>query len=191
MRTNQPSWARRTARLVWLVLAIGLAGCEGLVGPATGQGSPATLPAGEDSAAFLDRLSSQDTVSENDAMHGLILLLRGHDDATSFEQRRKRLAQQNIVSDRWAFQADRPITRGKLAYMIFQAIQPPRGVLLTLTGPNQRYCLRELEYRNFMARGFILAPTTGMEFVNVLTRADTYLRTGTYPGEEEIEEIDE
>ncbi len=105
MRTNQPSWARRTARLVWLVLAIGLAGCEGLVGPATGQGSPATLPAGEDSAAFLDRLSSQDTVSENDAMHGLILLLRGHDDATSFGLRRKPRGQQDIVDDPGGVQA--------------------------------------------------------------------------------------
>jgi hypothetical protein len=35
-----------------------------------------------------------------------------------------------------------------------------------------------------MAQGNLLAPVTGLEFVAVITRADAYIRSGVYPGEE-------
>lgn len=170
-----------------LALSI-LPGCDGPMGSVEGKGSPLVLPAGEDSAAYLDRLSDQSTVSENDAMRGILLLLNGKDSATSFDERKETLRERGIVSDRWSFQKDRPITRGKFAYMIYQAIKLPGGVILTVGGPNQRYCLRELTYRQFMAQGFILAPVTGMEYVGVLTRADAYHRTGKLPEEVALEE---
>ncbi|MBN1554060.1 MAG: hypothetical protein JXA11_04890 [Phycisphaerae bacterium] len=163
-------------------------GCEGPMGSVEGKGSPLVLPAEEDSAGYLDRLSDQNTVSENDAMRGILLLLDEKDDAKSFDERRQILLERGVVSGKWSFQKDRPITRGKFAYMIYQAIKLPGGVILTVGGPNQRYCLRELEYRQFMAQGFILAPVTGMEYVGVLTRADAYRRTGKLPEEVALEE---
>ncbi len=158
------------------------------MGSVEGEGSPTALPADEDSAGYLDRLSSQDTVSENDAMRGILLLLDEKDDAKSFEERTQLLLERGIVSGSWSFQKDRPLTRGKFAYMIFQAIKLPGGIILTVSGPSQRYCLRELEYRQFMSQGFILAPVTGLEYVGVLTRADTYRRTGTLPEDVSLEE---
>ncbi|MBN1942419.1 MAG: hypothetical protein JW849_03905 [Phycisphaerae bacterium] len=170
------------------MLLVALAGCEGPVGSVEGPGSPLVLPAEEDSAAYLDRLSDQNTVSENDAMRGILLLLDGKDEATSFEKRRQMLAERGVVSGKWTFQKDRPITRGKFAYMIFRAMKLPGGVILAVGGPNQRYCLRELEFHQFMAQGFILAPVTGLEYVGVLTRADAYIRTGKLPAEVALEE---
>jgi hypothetical protein len=165
-----------------------LTGCEGPMGSVEGKGSPLVLPADEDSAGYLDRLSSQNTVSENDAMRGVLLMLDGKDDARSFDERRQRLLERGVVSGKWTFQKDRPITRGKFAYMIYKAIQLPGGLILAVGGPNQRYCLRELTYHQFMAQGFIYAPVTGMEYVGVLTRADTYHRTGKLPEEVALEE---
>lgn len=176
-----------TAAFFAAILVV-LVGCDAPMGTVAGKGSPVALPAEEDSAAYLDRLSSQNTVSENDAMRGVLLLLDGKDEASSFEQRREKLAERGVVSGTWNFQKDRPITRGKFAYMIFQATKLPGGLILTVGGPNQRYCLRELTYRQFMAQGFILAPVTGMEYVGVLTRADTYVRTGKLPEEVALEE---
>jgi hypothetical protein len=170
------------------MLLLVLVGCEGPMGSIEGKGSPLVLPAGEDSAGYLDRLSDQNTVSENDAMRGILLLLDGKDEAQSFEERRQTLLERGIVSGKWTFQKDRPITRGKFAYMIYQAIKLPGGLILTVGGPNQRYCLRELEFHQFMAQGFILAPVTGMEYVGVLTRADAYHRTGKLPEEVALEE---
>jgi hypothetical protein len=129
--------------------------------------SPTSLPAGEDSAAFLD-----------------LLLLDGKDDTTSFQQRHDALVERGIVARSWSVYPNRPLTRGRLAYMVYQAMKLPGGLILTLTGPTQRYCLRELEYQKFMAQGNLLIPVTGLEFVAVLTRADAYIRNGVYPCEE-------
>ncbi|GAG43118.1 unnamed protein product, partial [marine sediment metagenome] len=54
-----------------------LSGCEtpGITG------AEAKLPEGEQSPAFLDRISGEETVSENDAMRGLLMLLGGQDEA--------------------------------------------------------------------------------------------------------------
>ena len=47
------------------------------------SGGRATLAPGENSAAFLDRISSQDHVSENDAMRGILMVLAGQDTAAT------------------------------------------------------------------------------------------------------------
>jgi len=165
-----------TAMAVLALVALG--GCGGQAGIVS---SGPALSEGEDSAAYLDRLSSQQTVSEDDAMRGVLMLMDGKDAAGSFEQRVERLRQHGVVGERWDFQADRPLTRGRMAYMVHQACKLPGGVVLTLTGPSERYCLRELQYRGFVAPGAYYNPVSGMEFVAVLTRADAYLETGEVP----------
>jgi len=157
-----------------LVLAGGCGG--GMV--SNGQ---ATLVADEDSAAFLDRISSQTSVSENDAMRGLVILLDGEDSHQTFGQRVEALRSRQVVSADWNVDASGPLTRGRLAYMIYQATKMPGGVILALTGPSQRYCLRELQYRKVMGEGSVFTPVSGLEFVGVLNSADTYIRTGQVP----------
>jgi hypothetical protein len=167
--------------MVIVVLAgvAGLAGCG--AGPGTLTGGGAKLVENENSAAFLDRISSQVNVSENDAMRGVLLVLDGKDQAATFEQRVETLRKRKIVAERWDCDAARPLTRGKLAYMVYQACKVPGGVILRLTGPSRRYCLRELQYREMMGDGFLMSPVSGMEYVAVLTRADVYRRTGEIP----------
>lgn len=157
----------------------GLTGCGASGGGVAGGG--ARLLENENSAAFLDRISSQVNVSENDATRGILLVLDGKDQAATFQQRVDILRKRNIVAERWNCDAARPITRGKLAYMVYQACKPPGGVILWATGSSQRYCLRELQYHKMMGEGFLLSPVSGMEYVAVLTRADVYRRTGKIP----------
>lgn len=164
---------------MWLTVAASLsaAGCgSGLV-----AGGDAALIANEDSAAFLDRMSSELTVSENDAMRGLIVLLDGEDGFETFSQRAAALRARDIIGADWDVDAAGSITRGRLAYMIYQATKVHGGIILTLTGPSERYCLRELQYRSLMGDGAVFTPVTGLEFVGVLGSADTYIRTGKVP----------
>ena len=65
--------------------------------------------------------------------------------------------------------------------MIYTACKIRGGVVLMLTGPSQRYCLRELQYLHMMAGGSFYEKVTGMEFVAVLSRGDIFLRTGELP----------
>ncbi|MHC4716703.1 MAG: hypothetical protein ACYS5V_07025 [Planctomycetota bacterium] len=148
----------------------------GCAQPGSVAGGQTPLPT-TNSAAFLDDLSSQATVTEAQAFRGVLLVL-GQDRKMSFAQAVKALTDAGIVPEAWDFQADRPITRGKLAYMFYQACNMRGGLTLTLTGPSRRYCLRELQYRGFMAPGLPYNRVTGMEFIAVLTRADELRQTG-------------
>jgi len=170
---------RQAAVLAALALSAGMMGCAEQALKI--EGGEEALPADDGSPGFLDRVSSQKAVTENDAFRGLLMLLDGDDPAKSFQQRAEKLAERGIVARRWTHGAGRTLTKGKLAYMVCQACEVPGGVVLTLTGPSQRYCLRELQYRRMMSVGTPLAPVTGLEFVAVLTRADTYRRTGEFP----------
>ncbi len=168
-----------------LAVLTALAGVGSLVGCTASEGTiaggQATLVANENSAAFLDRMSSLEGVTENDAMRGILMVLEGRDTAKTFKQRVQALRNKGILPAGADLEAGRPVTRGRLAYMIYQACKIPGGVILRLAGPSQRYCLRELQYRDMMRKGFARTPVNGMEFVEALTRAEVYRRTGKIP----------
>ena len=162
-----------------MILLAGVGGCQ--TGSPEIAGAEAALAKDAGSAAFLDRVSSQATVGENDTMRGILLLLDGKDTAESFARREQICRERRIIASGWDMRSGRPVTRGKLAYMVYQGCKMPGGVILTLTGPSQRYCLRELQYQGMIASGVMYSPVGGMEFIAVLTRADSYLTTGEVP----------
>ena len=164
--------------MVALLGAVG--GCSFYVGPET-LGPAEPLPEGELSPAFLDRMASATHVSEDDGLRGMLLLLDGKDEATTFDERVAQLRRRKIVAQRWDCRPGRALTRGRLAYMIYQADGVPGGLILRLTGPSQRYCLRELEYRGIMSKGGRTSRVTGMEFVAVLSRAAELAQAGEVP----------
>jgi hypothetical protein len=177
---NEDSTMRNAMRHTTMLLALaGLlaGGCDRSMDVTAGE---AKLPPDEDSAGFLDRMSSTPTVSENDAARG-VLMLAGEAPVETFGRRVEMLLARQLANKMWDFDASRPITRGKLAYMVYQAADMPGGVMLTLTGPSCRYCLRELQYRKVMGPGTMFSPVTGLELVAVLDRADRFRRTGYMP----------
>ena len=83
-----------------------------------------------------------------------------------------------IASPCWDFDPEAPTTKGRVAYMIYQACDMSGGLTLTLAGPSRRYCLRELQYRGMMVEGASYNKVTGMEYVAILSRADELIQTG-------------
>jgi len=176
---NDTRGARILVVLSWIVLS-GAAGCSQRSGLMI-AGPDTVLPDNEDSAGFLDRMSSGAKVTENDAMRGVLLLMDGKDTTKTFQQRVKLLVERKVADPCWEFGSHRAITRGKLAYMVYQACKVRGGLMLAITGPNQRYCLRELEYQKIMSEGTMLTEVTGMEFVAVIGRADAFMRDKKIP----------
>lgn len=162
-----------------IVLTAGavLGGCGG--GAIVSQSN--SLGPTDDSAQLLDVVSAQPTVSEDQALQGILLMLDGRDDTMNFHARVAQLRSRGIAASSWDFSQARPLTRGRLAYMAYQASGMSGGVITTLTGPSQRYCLRELQYRQMMADGPLYIPATGMEFVAVLSRAHAVRTSGEFP----------
>ena len=167
--------------LMMIVAAAALAGCSTGQGPHIVAGNEVKLPAGEQSAEFLDRLSSLSNVNQNDAMRAMLLLTDGKDDSPAFTERVNKLIDRGIVDRSWTFDASRPVTKGELAYMLYQALKLQGGVMLTLLGPTQRYCLREMQDLGFVSGGLMTTEVSGGELVAVLARADQYKSTGRVP----------
>jgi hypothetical protein len=172
----------RKSRLAWFVAAAAVLPVLLAGGCGTGrvEGPEAQLVADEDSSAFLDRLSSQETVSTHDALRGVILLLDGEDPCGDFAGRVAHLRERGVLPAEWDLAPETPITRGRYAVLIHQAGGFPLSVML-LAGPTERYCLRELQYRGVMVQGAFYSPVNGLEYVSVLRRADVYRRTGEVP----------
>ena len=134
-----------------------------------------------DSATYLDSISSMPTVSEAEALKGILLVLDEPHKAT-FAETVALLQERKIISPNWDFQADRPITKGKVAYMAYQACGLKGGLTLILTGPSQRYCLKELQYRGLLSQGITYNTVTGMEYLAILGRIDEFRQTGDVVG---------
>jgi len=139
-----------------------------------------------DSAAYLDYISSKPTVTQADAIKGILLLL-GEKRQMTFAQAVKTLLDKRIVSPNWQFNPTKPITKGQVAYMAYQLCRMTGGLTILLTGPSCRYCLKELQYRGIMSPGMPYNSVTGMEYVAILGRVDEYLQTGTVSGAEQRE----
>ncbi len=136
---------------------------------------------GADSAAYLDGISSNPTVTEAEAMKGILLVL-DEKRKMNFAEAVAALQERKIVASNWDFQADKAITRGRIAYMAYQAFGLKGGLTLWLTGPSQRYCLKELQFRGFMGAGISYNTITGMEYVSILGRIDEFRQTGKVTG---------
>lgn len=173
----------RTLALLLSVTVLILASCRGATEAPKVLGGDVRL-SGTDSAAYLDGISSAPTVTEARAMQGILLVLdkpalgRG----TTFAEAVATLRERGIVGADWLFQAGRDITKGKVAYMAYQACGLRGGLTLTLTGPSQRYCLKELQYRGIMSPGVPYNTVTGMEYLAILGRIDEFRQTGKVAG---------
>jgi len=175
--------ARRLHIAIWVfgAVAAGLVGGCAQPGELNITGAEAKLTEGESSPAFFDRMTSQKTVSENDAMRGMLFLLDGEDKAETFRQRVETLTERGVVAASWHHRAERPLTRGKLAFMVYQACKVRGGVILTLSGPTRYYCLRELQYQGMMGKGMMWSNVTGMEYQGAIGLADEYLQNRELP----------
>ena len=168
--------AYAVAATIMMARVIGCAPAEVAI-----DGASATLPADDGSAEYLDRVSLVQQVLQNEAMRGILMLLEIDDADSTFQQRVDILRDRGLVVPSWRFQADRPITRGQAAYMIYQACDIRGGVILRITGPSQRYCLRELQYISMFSQGAVFTAISGGEYIAALGRADSYLQEGGLP----------
>lgn len=174
---------KKTTALLVLAMIWALSGCTTYQANAP-VGEKGVIPENEDSADFLDRASELPIIDVHNALHGFCLLLEGEDASEDFQSRLDKLTQKGLIPPKRTLSADQALTKGDLAYMAYRACGvKEKGVVLSVFGPSRRYCLRELQYRGMMAPGGESMHVTGMEFAAVITRADTYKRTGLFPNE--------
>jgi hypothetical protein len=136
-------------------------------------------------------LIAQPTVTVDDAYRAMLILADGEDTAAGFDARRADLEGRGIARAAWGLQADRPIDKGSVAYMVCQILQLQGGVNRIVFGSwglgDRRYALRELVYRDLMARSPAYRYITGAELANLLRKADEIMQKKGMYGVESVE----
>ena len=164
----------RAAAALLITLPALLTGCSGLR-----QTRPPVDPVTVSDSDFVHYLAQVSLVTTDEAFRAMLILVDGQDGSKSFEERRDRLVQRDIVNPAWITGPEYVIDRGAVAAMVCRACKLTGGINLVIFGSmglgDRRYALRELVYREIMTTGADYAPVSGGEFVGILTRADALL----------------
>jgi len=157
--------------LVLLLVGMAAGSCQSVVDLAKEPAGAGPLAAvGRDSAETAYELSGQTWCSNDLACSMVLLLAQGEDRYVNFEQRLAGLEVKGLARADWRLQAEEPVTKGTLAYMLCRTLDIKGGVLMHLL-PSRRYAYREAIYYELMERGSEYEPLTGPEAVGVLGRA--------------------
>ena len=133
-------------------------------------GSGALAAESRDSADLAYRLSSQTWCSNDEACSMVLLLIDGEDRYQTFDDRLIALDAKGVADASWAIEADEPVTKGTLAYMLCRTLGLKGGVMLRLI-PSRRYAYREALNYGLIAKGSQGEPLTGPEAVGIIGRA--------------------
>ena len=137
------------------------------------------LPAGTDGELeFWHTLPGRSAVTNNEGLHGLLLLIDGQDAATTYEERTDLLKQRGWMDTDFSEPADMAMQRGTLAKALTGSLDIRGGVMMHLSGRSPRYSARELAYLG------ILQPNTtsnqvisGLDYIAIISRAQDYRLT--------------
>ena len=133
----------------------------------------ADTPAQSD-ARFFMLLSHKNVATMGDGYQAVAMLVRHEGALTDPAECRKMLVGRNVARATWGDDLQAPLPKGRLAYMVCQALGVKGGLTMRLFGPTERYCLFECQYLELMVGGAQYQHCPGGELVSVIDRADQY-----------------
>lgn len=125
---------------------------------------------------FWHTLATKPVCSNDDAFHAIILDLDGTDPNADYAARVAALKARGLVLKSFNQPANDGVTRGVIAVALCQAANIKGGLIMHLTGPNERYCLRELRYMGLLPPSSTNQTFSGVELVGVIGRFEDYQR---------------
>lgn len=163
----------RGCSLAAVVLAC-VAGCA-----APRKTAPPVDPATLSDDGFLHYLAEVPLVTTEEAYRAMLILADGEDTCKTFEERRDRLVQRQIVNPAWDLQPDHVIDRGSVAAMVCKICRLRGGLNRVLFASwglgDRRYANRELVYRDLLDPGTDYVPIKGGQLVALMTKADALM----------------
>lgn len=137
------------------------------------QAVSADTPA-ESDARFFMLLSYKNVATMGDGYQAVAMLVRRDGALADPAACRDMLRQRGVARASWGDDLAAPVAKGRLAYMVCQALGIKGGLTMRLFGPSERYCLFECQHLELMAGGAVYQHCTGGELVSVIDRADVY-----------------
>ena len=123
---------------------------------------------------FWHSLNDKKLISNDEAMHGLILFYCNKDLATTYEQRVERLKQDKLLSNDFKGLENEAITRGELAAMLAKNLKIKGGVMMHLLGPQPRYALKEMVALRIFPESSPQQVLNGAQLIEIMGRVEDY-----------------
>jgi len=122
--------------------------------------------------SFWHELASHHLTSNDDAFHGILLDLDGHDKSANYAQRVTTLKSRGMLKASFDEPADTAIERGTMATIVVKVLGIHGGWAMHVFGDTQRYALRELVYLGIFPPSSPQQTFSGAEFVGVIGKID-------------------
>jgi hypothetical protein len=122
--------------------------------------------------SFWHELAGHHLTSNDDAFHGILLDLDGHDKSKDYAQRVATLKSRGFLKASFDEPADTAIERGVMATIVVKVLDIRGGWAMHVFGDTQRYALRELVYRGIFPPSSVQQTFSGSEFVGVIGKID-------------------
>ena len=119
-----------------------------------------------DNFEFWDALAQQPVVSNDDALHALILMNDGRDPSTDFDGRTAIAAEKGwLQGTHLPLDANESASVGLLSVAGCQILDIQGGLTMRLLGPSPRYCTRELVAMGILPGLTANEALSGLEFI--------------------------
>ncbi len=160
-------------RAMLIVIAAALA--SGCARTTIDHSIPTDYPRTDDTAAldFWHDLSQRAAITNDEGLHGVLVLMAGNDPTTSYEGRLDLLREEGWIPQSFNEAPNLAMQRGTLSKAIVEALGIEGGVMYSVTGA-RRYADRELVALNVMPPGTELQAISGADFLGIITRAQGY-----------------
>lgn len=121
---------------------------------------------------FWHELANHHLTSNDDAFHGILLDIDGHDKSADYAQRVATLKSRGLLKDSFDEPANTAIERGTMATIVVKVLNLRGGWAMHVFGNTQRYSLRELVYLGIFPPSSPQQTFSGAEFVGVIGKID-------------------
>lgn len=138
---------------------------------------PTDYPPGDATAEldFWHGLPGAQAVSNDEGLHGVLLLFDGSDPTQSYDGRVTALKERGWLSNGFDEASDVAMQRGTLSYILVRAMDVKGGVMMHLTSRCARYANLELQRMGIMPGGSELMIIDGLDYVGSMSKAQDYM----------------
>jgi len=125
---------------------------------------------------FWHTLTDRQVTSNDEAMHGLLLLLDDEYEAEDYAARVELMKQKGYLPADFDEPANQAVTRGTVAVALANGMDIDGGVMLRLLPHSPRYATRELVYMRLYPASTPNQTFSGSSFLGVIGKAEDYMR---------------
>lgn len=166
------------------MLLIALAGCA-VERTVLEDSAVDRFPGYEAELDFWDDLATRQVVTNSDALYGLLLVGGTEQPAADYEGRLAAARQRGWIGQGDAPSMNESATVGMVSLAVCDILDIDGGLTMRVFGSSERYCTRELVFREYLPRRTELQSLSGLEFIDLISQVEESMRPAVEEGQDE------